>query len=270
MWSALTLVAALGMAPAQGGALKMANERFTYGILGATRDDAKFLPGDYLFLSFDIEGLQVDDRGKTLYSMLLEFLDKNGKSIYKKADEASDLEAINTLGGNRLPAFAHSPIGNDVGPGEYTIRVTVTDRSAKKSQTLSRKFEVLPKGFGIVRTMNGYASQSFVPAPPIGVVGQALIYNMGVAGFERDRTSRQPNLVFEARVLDENGKPVVAKPDVITANKDVPENFSVYEVPFVMQLNRPGKFTVELKVTDQLTKKSATRSLPLTVLDAKP
>jgi hypothetical protein len=38
---------------------------------------------------------------------------------------------------------------------------------------------------------------------------------------------------------------------------------------FLLSLNRPGKFTVELRATDQVSKKKAKLSFPLTVLPAR-
>ena len=270
MWSACALIAALSLAPAQGGQLRLSNERFTHGILGPTRAEGKFLPGDHLFLCFDIDNLVVDDHGKARYNMALEVL-KGNKPVLKQGEGPQDLEALNSLGGGRVPAFVHQAIGTDLEAGEYTIRVTVTDRTAKKSQTLVRAFQVLPKAYGIVRVQLAYPiPQSFLPAPAVAVPGQTLLVNCGVVGFERDRNKRQPLIQCECRILDESGKPVVPKPDLITIEQDVPEKFSVSEVPFVLQLNRPGKFTVELKATDRLSKKTSTASFPLTVLDVKP
>src|SRR4051812_8954390 len=76
MLSSVALVAALCLAPAEVGQLQLTNDRPTHGLLGATRSDLKFLPGDFFFLTFDIEGLQVNERGKALYTMAMEFLNK--------------------------------------------------------------------------------------------------------------------------------------------------------------------------------------------------
>ena len=44
-------------------------------------------------------------------------------------------------------------VSADLPPGEYTVKVNVTDRAAKPaaSATVSRKFEVLQPAFGLVR-----------------------------------------------------------------------------------------------------------------------
>ena len=64
--------------------------------------------------------------------------------------------------------------------------------------------------------------------------------------FERDKTSKQPNVAFEIRVLDERGEPIHSKPTTNAINKDVPEQAVAIPMGFALTLNRPGKFTVEL------------------------
>src|SRR2546427_725234 len=77
MWTTLAFAAALTLAPAQAGQLELTNARTTYGLLGAPRTDGKYLPGDSFTLSFDIEGMTVDDSGKVLYSIALEVADSS-------------------------------------------------------------------------------------------------------------------------------------------------------------------------------------------------
>src|SRR5438128_2642324 len=149
MWSTLTLMAALALAPAQDGTLKLTNPRATYGSLGAERANARLLPGDIYFISFDIENVSTAKDGKVLYSMGMKLTNKEGKVQFEKAPEGQ--EVYNSLGGNRLPAFAVTQIGLDTPPGEYTMTVTVVDRVSKTSDKLSSTFEVVPSSFGIVQ-----------------------------------------------------------------------------------------------------------------------
>src|SRR5437667_7368751 len=109
MWASLALAAVLQTTPAQASSLAIKNDRITYGILGAERKDNKLLPGDVFVVSFDIDGLQLSPQdGKVQYSMGMELTDAQSKSQFKK--DPQDLEAVNALGGSRLPAFALSDI----------------------------------------------------------------------------------------------------------------------------------------------------------------
>src|SRR3954447_4849741 len=102
MWAALALTTVMSVAPAQ---IELKNVRSTYGVLGQERKDDKILPGDLLVVAFDIEGLKVKDDGRVLYAMGME-LTKKGKEKPEFKRDPQDLEAINSLGGSTLPAFA--------------------------------------------------------------------------------------------------------------------------------------------------------------------
>jgi hypothetical protein len=267
MWLPLVLAASLTTAPAQAGGLKLANVRTAYGMLGPTRTDAKLLPGDSLFVLFDIEGVKSDDAGKILYSIGLEVSDAQGKVLFKQ--EPRNLEALNALGGNRLPAHAHIDIGVDQPPGSYTLKVAVADRATKASQTLTHKFEVLPRALALVRLRTTSDPEGEIPAPGVGVIGQALHINCGLVGFERDKAKKQPNVSVEMRVLDEAGKPTLAKPFTGTVNENVTEKMVGIPLRFMLPLNRPGKYQIEVRATDQLSKKTAVLAFPYTVIETK-
>ena len=86
MWATLALAAVLQPIPAQGGKLAIKNDRVTYGILGQERKDAKMLPGDVYVVTFDIEGLAVNNAdGKVLYSMGMTLKNAEGKVQFQKS-----------------------------------------------------------------------------------------------------------------------------------------------------------------------------------------
>ena len=263
MWTTLAVVAALGgYSAAQDDSLSLTNIRLTYGVHGPARTSSTLLPGDSLCIAFDIQGISADANGKVLYSTALEFTDSNGKVIFKQ--DPQPLEATNSLGGNQVPAFAHIDIGLEQPPGDYTVNVTVTDRLKKKPQTFSRSFRVLPKDFGIVRVTTTSDNEGKNPLAVPGV-GEALWLNFGIVGFDRERAMKQPHVVVEMEIFDETGRPTTAKPFTGVIKEKVPENAPSLPGQFLISLNRGGKFRVELKATCQLTKKTSTVSLPLTV-----
>jgi hypothetical protein len=267
MWTTLALAAALSGTVAQAPSLTLTNVRSTYGLLGAERQDNKVLPGDRYYLAFDIEGVEVDKAGKVRYSMGMEVKDSQGKVVY--ARNPRDLEAYNSLGGSRLQAFTYVDAGFSQAAGEYTITVTVSDLVRKATQTLVRKFQILPKEFGLVGLSSTYDGEGRLAAPPLGVTGQSIIINFFAVGFDRDAAKKQPNVAVEMRVLDESNKPVLATPFSGEVTQDVSENVVAIPMQFMLFLNRPGRFTVELQGTDRVSKKTAKLSFPLTVLEQR-
>lgn len=273
MWATLALATALNLAPAQSGTLQLKNDRATYGPLGQERKDSKLLGGDVYFVAFDIVGLKMRDDGRVQYSMSLDLTNKEGKSQYKQ--EPQDLEAYNALGGDRVSAFAHIIVGADTPVGEYTLKVTVKDRATNQSDTLTRKFEVVPRKFGIVRVGLTYvppARDVEMPAPPLAVPGQTLLVNFALVGFEVDKTRKdQPHIETVMRVLDEEGKPTLSKPYSGEYKDAIPPEFKHGGWPmlFLLQVNRPGKFKIEIKATDKVGGKTAEQVLDLTVIEPK-
>jgi hypothetical protein len=261
MWTTVVMAAALGLAPAEGGELTLSNVRFTRGILGPVRPTPQVLPGDNLFLCFDIEGVAVSDEGKVRYGIGLEVTDPQGKTAFKRDPGKQEITA--TLGGKSVPAFVNLNVGLQQPPGQYTLTATVHDLAGGGKQTLTRTVEVLPKDFGLVQLSTSADAEGLLPVPSPGV-GQGLWLHAGVVGFERD-AGKQPNVTVALRILDESGKPTLSRPLTGTVNKGVPEDHIVLPLQYPVLLNRAGTFTVELTATDQVSGKKSVVSFPLTV-----
>jgi hypothetical protein len=266
MWTTLALASLLSLPAGQSDKLALTNVRSTYGVLGAAKPDNKVLPGDSYVLSFDIDGVKVDETGKVLYSVGMEVLDSQGKVQFKQ--EPRDLEANASLGGNVLPAFAMVNIGTEQAAGKYNLKVTVTDRASRQTTSVSHDYEILPKAFGLVHVNLTSDSEGKIAAPFLSV-GESAWVNFTVVGFGRNGASQQPDLAVSLRVLDENGKPTLAKPFTGKVDKDVPAKAQSIPLQFDIELNRPGKFTIELVANDKVNGKEAKITLPLQVMKSK-
>jgi hypothetical protein len=266
MWTTMALALALQTAPGQAADLRLTNIRPTNGLLGSARPDSKVLPGDVLFLAFDIDNLLVDEDGIMRYNMFMEVKDSKGDVKFRGEPEDKETPAV--LGGNSLAAFAHVVLEPDMPAGIYTLTVTVADRlsKSKSPKTLQHKFEVLPRSFGLVRLTISYDQDGNVLAPHIGVAGQSFWIHFRAVGFERGGDKKEASLSFEMRVFDETGRQPLSKP-IAPSDSDVRED--VAQTQFWLPLNRAGKFTVKLKATDQVAKKTAELTFPITVYDAK-
>lgn len=265
MLTTLSVLAVLTAAPGEASSLKIDNIRNTQGILGPTRKDGPFLPGDSFVLAYDIKGLKEGPDGKVLYSTALEVADGKGKVLFKQ--QPKDLEAVNGLGGGTLPGFVKLDIGINQPGGEFVVKLTVTDRATKKSQALTRTARVLPPGFGLVRLNVSTDPEGHSPAAALAA-GQSLWLNAGVVGFERDKATKQPSVRLTLRVLDDAGKPTIATPFTGEV-KEVGEKAITIPAQFHLSLNRSGKFVVELEAADQVSGKTAKLSFPINVLQAK-
>jgi hypothetical protein len=264
MWTTLALAAAT-LAPAQppAGALQLNNVRLTTGELGPARKDAKLLPGDVLFIAFDIDGLTIDADGKTVYTVGMEVTDAANKLLFKQ--DPRELRDTAPLRGGKMPARAYITIGLDQPPGAYTCKLTVTDPKGKATNTFSVKFEVLRPDFGLVAINPTRDVRGQIVAPAAGVVGETLWVQFTVVGFGRDTTTKQPNVEFTLEFFDEKGQPTLGQPIRDTQNAGVDEKDAVFGQHVPVFMSRPGRFTVRVTAVDKVTNKRATFELPIRI-----
>lgn len=264
-------LAALTAVPGQAGELKLTNVRMTVGELGPPRSSAKFLPGDVVFIGYDITGLPIGPDGVVKYRMGMEVADASGKSIFKQ--EPRELEDFVPLRGNIIPARAFITIGLDQDPGTYTCKITVADPKTKgREDSLAVKFEVGKRDFGIVLVYPTHDETGRINAPTTGVVGQTIFVQFSVASFQRDPKTKQPNVAFEFQIVDEKGTPILDKPRTQTQDEKSPllvdEKEGAFAMRFPLFMSRPGKFTVKITATDRVSNKKSVYDLPVTVLPA--
>lgn len=262
MLSCLALLAALSLAPEQSGQLALTNARLTYGILGPTRSSDQFLHGDDLTFSFDIEGAKVGAGGKVSYSTALEVSDSKGKVLFRQAPNSNEVPVA--PGAKAIPACAQLHIGLDQPPGEYKLKVVVTDRSTGASQELSRGCKLLPKEFGLVRVTTTLDQEAKMPAAVLAKGKPAWIHFAAI-GFARDKTKTQPHVTVSMQVRDEKGGSALPKPSTGTVNQDVAEKEPLLPMQFELVLQQPGNYTVELSATDEITQKKTMVTFPIRV-----
>ncbi len=271
MFTTLALAVALSSALGQSEQLTISNARATYGRYGPARADDKLLPADTYWVAFDVDGFKVDKEDKNkedkiLYTMSMQVTNEKGKVVY--GIDPLDQESQNILGGSNVPSFSFFSAGTHP-PGEYTLKVNIMDRNTKAKVTLTRKFEILSKGFGLVDLHPSYDSDGRSHAPASGVTGQWIWITFNAVGFERDNKTKQPDVALEMRVLDENGKQTVPKPFRGRINSGVDRTAELLPMSYRFGLNRPGKFSVELHATDKVAKKEVKLSFPITVTEQK-
>jgi hypothetical protein len=267
MWTSLAVAATLGWLPAQpAGNLGLSNDRITYGELGVPRPDNKYLPGDVFFIAFDINNLKLDENGKAQIRMEMNITDAGGKSVFKQPPV--DRDEFLLLGGNTLPAQAFVAILLDQTPGTYACKVTVTDRGSMQTASLEKRFEVLPKDFGLVQIFTAHDEAGMFTAPPLGVNGSLLWVHFSVVGFKRDDKTKQPDVLIEMQLTDEAGRPTLPKPTALPFKQLTDEAASLERFRLLLRLNRAGKFHIHLTATDKLANKTSKITLPITVLPA--
>jgi len=257
----LTMLGGAALAPGESG-LKFENARFTYGPLGQPRKkDEKFLPRDRLYLCATVKGLTVGKNGVVEYDLSFE-VTKKGVEKPLTSQEPLPQEQLNWLGGGDVPVMADwvIPAGNDAA-GEYTMKLTCTDRATKKSVTHTQTFTVDKVAFGFIQTY-------LVGA--VALVGQKAGLQYALTGFDFDKKTNKTNVTVTIRVLDDKDKPTFEKPRKETFEREYDDAPGVMAFnPMLIELNRPGKYKVEVSATCNVSKKTAREVFDLTVVELK-
>jgi hypothetical protein len=256
------LATVLGLAAGQSGNLSLDNIRATYGILGPARPDNKVLPGDTLVICFNIAGVKPNADNKVLYKTGLDILDGQGKTLFRQ--EPRDLEAPLPAGRTSLPACATLQVGGTQPPGDYTVKVEVTDRTTGATGSFTRTYTLLPKGFGIVNVSTTRDADGQFPMPVLEP-GKSVWINFSTVAPARQGEHGQPDVAVSMQVRDPDGRPLLTPAPAGEVKKDVPDKAMAIPFQFELELNRPGTFVVELQATDKTSGKNASLSFPVTV-----
>lgn len=275
---ALALLTALAPQPVAqpAGGLKLTNVRTTVGELGPPREVSKVLPGDVLFIAYDIEGITIDGEGVARYTMAMEVVNAAGARILPPPSEPKveprELTEFVPLRGNKMPARAFVTVGLDQPAGAYTCKLSVTDTKTKATDSLTLKFEVAKKEFGVVAVYTTHDQRGELSAPTSGQVGQTIYAQFSIASFDRDPKTKQPDVEVVCQLLDDKGAPLLTTPRKHIQDAKAPQPVKDADGAFALQfpvfMNRPGKFTVEITATDRVSKKVSTYKLPVTVTPA--
>jgi hypothetical protein len=266
MLTTMIFLAALSGVPGQSGQLNVSNVRTTYGPLGPSRPDNRILPGELVCLCFDVKGFQANSAGKVHYGVGLEAVDSKGQMVFKNAP--SDLELASPTSGQLVPICAKVDVGLAAPPGKYDLKVTVSDRTAGTTTSVTRGYEVLPPEFGIVR-VSLTSDREGKKSAPVFSPGRPDWINFSAIGFGRDNAQGQPHITATMRVLDEHGRSVFSKPFSGSVNQGVPTAVGAIPMQFQLVLAQTGRFTIELQATDEITERKTAVSFPIQVAASK-
>jgi hypothetical protein len=174
---------------------------------------------------------------------------------------------INVLGGGKVPHAVTVTTGLKQTPGQYRLKVSITDLQGKKEGAFTRDFAIEKPDFGLVRFQLSYDRFGQLAAPAAAAVGQTLYLNAVAVGYKPDARSQQAALQFELSILDDAGKPALARP----LTGEVKGGAVDTHVPFRFELpiHRTGRFKLNVTATDQISKKSISLSVPLLAVEQK-
>jgi hypothetical protein len=216
-------------------------------------------------LCFDIEGFGSNAAGKILYGVGIEVADSKGDVLFKKAPSHLEVPGAN---GKPLPACAKVDVGLAQPLGTYELKVTVTDWATGTTNSVTRSYELLPLEFGIVR-LSVTSDREGKNAAAVLSQGRPSWINFSAVGFGRDKERGQPRVTATMQVLDQDGRSVLHEPSSGKVDHGVPAKVGAIPMQFRLALTQTGRFTVELKATDEMTGRTATVTFPIQVVASK-
>jgi hypothetical protein len=234
-----------------------------YGPYGPERKSLELYPFDILFMRFTITGLKSDAAGGVDALIKMKWTDAKGKSLDETSFPSS---GILHLGGNSFLAFVQLRMPDQVPLGKNTVTVTVTDNLSKETASFERQFTGQKTKLQIVALEFFHDADGKLPSSTNCPPGEPLHFRFRVIGF--DRSKEKIRTVMAVQTLDAEGKENLPKPLISDFHEE--DARAVQRFGFVfftgrIGLNRAGKFTLRLSVTDRMTDQSTKIEVPVTV-----
>jgi hypothetical protein len=263
--SILTLVFVLLLGSTVQAKLEMANVEAAYGPAGPRRPSNVYYMGDEILIRYTLNGVRANANGEVDVSIALQMTDPDGKVLFAKTVPT---KAVIALGGGSVPGTATATLGTGLKPGKYRLGVTATDKLTGETASFQNEVTFAKPIFTSVSQRFYMDPEGKVPAPVGGIVGQTLYYRFGLIGFDRAKGRIETRMDLE--IVDDQGKPVLAKPSrTLFKNEDPDAIRRILQVSYSgsMVLNRSGKFGLKFTFTDVAGGQTSHFDVPLRVND---
>jgi len=223
-----------------------------------------FVPGQFVFISFEIGGYKVSPDQKVHISYKVAALDPKGIPILEPIDFAVDTTLADE-DKNWKPKVRHQiPIPPLAGSGIYSIAIQATDDLSHETVSQQLKFEVrgrdvAPSDTLVVRNFNFYRGED--DRDPLAKAaykpGDTLWARFDITGYKFG-AGNSIDLDYRIAVLAASGKVLFSqeKPPEGASEKSVSFYPKAY-VPGSMNLSlqkniRPGEYTIVLTTSDHI------------------
>jgi len=245
-----TLVGVVGLLLISSAAsgVEIAQLEAAHGVFGPERKSLEFCPLDEIFFRFRVNGAMIDADDKCDVDVQVKMLSADGKTVF---EHKYPVRRQLSLGDKSFPGYAVVNAAEKAPPGKYTLRISLNDRLNGTTANVDREMTCVPAKFQVLGVRFWRDPEGKIPAPAGGQIGESVHLKLRVVGFDTSKKKVQTTLTLI--LLDERGQPVGDKPKVIKAELNSPEDVAkATQVSFnsMFYLNRPGNFTLRLKVDD--------------------
>lgn len=258
-----TLLLLFVISPAAGAAMEIRDFEAAHGRYGPKRENLDVYPGEQMLFRYVVTGIKVDATGRIDLELDERLSSADGEMIlHAKGTQRERL----ALGGDSLTGQAEFTLNDRIKPGRYTLTLKATDNLSGESATAERIVTLKAPEFALVMPRFSYDAAGQIPAPAAGMLGQTLHVSVKVLALDASQGKIDSKLDFQ--IYDDKGKPTMPQPISVTYRQDDPK--TAREIDLVrfkadVTLNRVGKFSLKMVVTDRVAGKTATFTSPLVV-----
>lgn len=236
---------------------------FTYGHNGVIRTDDRFLAGEGIFATVVALRYEVPANGICQCTMRYSLIDQDGKVSFSNADDKVIIELEGEA--NLAKVMVQCQLPDSLNAGKFDFVLELRDKKTKEVFRSSQPITILPKDeFALGDFCFCADSKASIPLGTTFDTCQLLYCCLRV--YHPTARNDTWQLEIEMDILDANHKSISPQKST-PRRKDFPaltEDF--FNTNISLAVEEPGEYTLALKITDLVSGKTETRSIPFRVV----
>ena len=237
---------------------------FTYGHNGVIRTDDRFLAGESIFATVVALRYEVPLNGICNFKLRYSLIGQEGKIVFTSTSDNLLIELEGKA--NLAKAIIRCPLKGQIEVGKYDFVLELQDKMTKAIFRSSQPITILPKDeFALGDFCFCADTKSIVPLGTTFETCQDIFFCWRV--YHPKEHDGHWELDFDIDILDANNKSI-ALPSETIKNKIPALNVDNFATQIPITIEEPGEYTVVLKMTDVISGKTESRSIPIRVIES--
>jgi len=242
----------------------------TYGgFFGPARPNAEFYPPqDLLFVRYQLRGVRYREvpaftsGGAVDLEFRAQLIDGHGETLLTNV---GPIQGGTSFGGPCFPGYAFLPLTTALPPGQYTLRLTVTDKVSSATARFERPVTLAPARLAVNAALYALDADGKVAVRPDALTtGYALYHRLNVVGLDGSKEFLEVTDLLE--LIDADTGKVLQRSETPVRQPNPRTPILTGHFTWALGvLTRPGRFIHRHTITDKVSGKSVVLELPLCV-----
>lgn len=260
LWLAIAL-AVIKSAPA-AAELKIENLAFRMAKYGPPVEKNDYCPGETVYLSCDLTGIQTDEAGRVDAEVSMTVRSAEGKAVIpKKRVVAVQEQPLYSTG--RLAVLLPVTPAPNWPTGQYTIKIEAADRATGTAAETECSFNLAPLKFGLIEARLALDSEGKILIPFHVQKGMHAFVLMTLASPSYGENNLL-DITLDIVIRNEAGNVIGSQP-VLDIKQNLGEPLQLIPVNVSICFNEVGALQFEFIVLDRNSRRSESIKLPITV-----